>query len=184
MKIILGSKSPRRKEILAMAGYVFDIKISDVDENVEAKDIKEMSYKIAKKKCDSIANDYPHDLVICADTIVVIEGKVLGKPRDKEEARKMIQTLQGKTHEVYTSVVLKKEDQEENFTEITKVRIGKLTDEEIEAYINTTEPYDKAGGYAIQGIFGKYVESIEGDYYNVMGLPIYRLNKIIQEKFK
>ena len=177
--LILGSKSPRRQEIMKMCGYDFKVVVSDVDENVEASSITDMSLKIAKKKCDAIYKDYQNDTVITADTIVVIDGIVLGKPNDKDEARYMIKKISGNMHEVYTSVVVKNKEKEIEFLESTKVYVSKLSDEEIEAYINTKEPYDKAGAYAIQGYFAKYIEKIEGDYYNVMGLPIHKLSEIL-----
>ena len=181
MKIILASKSPRRKEILEMAGYSFEVKVSNADENVIADDIKEMSLMISKRKCDAVYNENQDAIIISADTIVVINNKVLEKPKSIDNCREMINMIQDNVHEVYTSVVVKSKDKEVSFLETTKVYVGKMTKEEIEEYINTTEPYDKAGGYAIQGIFGKYIEKIEGDYYNVMGLPIYRLNKVLKE---
>ncbi|HEY8395517.1 MAG TPA: Maf family protein, partial [Bacilli bacterium] len=124
---------------------------------------------------------------ICADTIVVSGQKVLGKPQDINEARQMMETLSGKEHYVITGVFLHYKDYQKVFAEKTEVLIDKLTPEEIEAYINTSEPYDKAGGYGIQGIFGKHVRAIKGDYYNVMGLPInhlYREIKIIESKYQ
>lgn len=181
MKIILASKSPRRKEILASAGYEFDVKVSNADENVSANSITEMSLMISKRKCDAVFEENKDCVVISADTIVVINDKVLEKPKSIDNCREMIKTLQDNVHEVYTSVIVKSVDKEVSFLEKTKVFVGKMTDEEIEEYINTSEPYDKAGGYAIQGIFGKYIKKIEGDYYNVMGLPIYKLNKVLKE---
>ena len=181
MKIILGSKSPRRKEIMEMAGYQFDVVVSNADENVSANSIEDMSLAIAQKKCDAISKLYPNDLIITADTIVVIDGKVLEKPKDKEDARRMIHLIQGRMHFVYTSVCVKYKDKEKNFIEKTKVYVGEMTDQEIKEYINIQEPYDKAGAYAIQGVFGKYISKIDGDYYNVMGLPIYKLNKVIKD---
>lgn len=179
--LILGSKSPRRQEILTMAGYKFKVVVSDVNEEVVATSITDMSLKIAKKKCDAIFKDYPNDIVVTADTIVVIDGKVLGKPKDKDDARYMINMIQGKCHEVYTSVVVKTKTEEEEFLEKTKVYVRKMTEDEIEEYINMVEPYDKAGAYAIQGYFAKYIEKIAGDYYNVMGLPISRLSNILDK---
>jgi len=181
MRIILGSKSPRRKEILTNAGYKFEVVVSDVDENVSEEDIKKRVKLIAKKKGEAIFQFYQDDLVISADTIVIINDIALGKPRNKKEAYDMIKLLQGKMHQVYTAVWVKTKNKEVDFLTSTKVFITKMTDEEIDAYINTTEPYDKAGGYAIQGIFAKYIDSIDGDYYNVMGLPICKLNQVLKE---
>lgn len=180
MKIILASKSPRRKEILEMAGYEFEVKVSNADENIKADTITEMSLLISKRKCDAVFSENQDSIIISADTIVVIDNKVLEKPKSKDNCREMIKMIQNNVHEVYTSVVVKSKEKEVSFLEKTKVYVGKMTDEEIEEYINTNEPYDKAGGYAIQGIFGKYIEKIEGDYYNVMGLPIYRINQVLK----
>lgn len=179
--IILGSKSPRRQEILKMAGYDFKVVVSDIDENVDADNITDMSLKIAKKKCEAIYKDYKDDIIICADTIVVLDNIVLGKPKDKDDARYMINMIQGRSHEVYTSVIVRYKDFEKEFLETTKVYVRSLSKDEIEAYINMKEPYDKAGAYAIQGYFGKYIEKIDGDYYNVMGLPICNLSKILDK---
>ena len=179
--IILGSKSPRRQEILKMAGYDFKVVVSDIDENVDADNITDMSLKIAKKKCEAIYKDYKDDIIICADTIVVLDNIVLGKPKDKDDARYMINMIQGRCHEVYTSVIVRNKDFEKEFLETTKVYVRSLSKDEVEEYINMKEPYDKAGAYAIQGFFGKYIEKIDGDYYNVMGLPICNLSKILDE---
>ena len=181
MKLILASKSPRRKEILEMAGYSFDVKVSNVDENVDANSISEMSLKISKKKCDAVFLENKDSVVISADTIVVINDRVLEKPKSKDDCREMINLIQNNVHDVYTSVVVKSKDKEIQFLETTKVYVCAMSEQEIEDYINTTEPYDKAGGYAIQGVFGKYIEKIDGDYYNVMGLPICKLNKVLKE---
>lgn len=181
MKLILASKSPRRKEILEMAGYDFLIKVSDVDENVDASSITEMSLKIAKKKCDAVFNECCEDTIISADTIVVIDDKVLGKPKNKQDAYDMIKLIQDNVHEVYTSVCVKNKYEEYSFLEKTKVYVGKMNDDEINEYINMKEPYDKAGAYAIQGFFAKYIEKIDGDYYNVMGLPIHNLSKVLDK---
>lgn len=184
MKIILGSKSPRRKELLNLLGYDFQIVVSDVDEKVAYSSFKDMVLKIALKKAEAIASNYLDYLIISADTIVVCGDEVLGKPKDRDDCRRMIKLLQGNTHFVYTAVVLMYQKETKYFVEETKVWVTKMSDEEIETYINTNEPYDKAGGYGIQGIFGKYIEKINGDYYNVMGLPICRLNKEINKLMK
>jgi septum formation protein len=181
MKIILGSKSPRRKELLELLGYEFVIKVSDVDETVQYTTYQEMVQKIAMKKAIAIHKDNINDLIISADTIVICNNQVLGKPKDINEARVMINLLKNKVHEVYTAVVCIHQETTINFLEVTKVWVTEITDEEIEEYIKTNEPYDKAGAYGIQGIFAKYIEKIDGDYYNVMGLPICRLNKELKK---
>ena len=180
LQIILGSKSPRRKELLSLLGYDFKVVVSDIDENVTYTTYKEMVLKIALKKAEAISANYHDHLIICADTIVVCDNEVLGKPKDKEDCRRMIKMLANKAHFVDTAVVLIYKGLTYHFIEETKVWVTKISDDEIEEYINTDEPYDKAGGYGIQGIFGKYIEKINGDYYNVMGLPICHLNKEIK----
>lgn len=170
--IILGSKSPRRKEILEKANIPFEIVTKDVDEHIDEKDPYLYCIKCARKKALAILNDYPDRIVLCADTIVVVDNQILGKPKDIIEARKMIRSISGRSHEVITSVFLGNASKNETFSETTKVVVEVLTDEEIEEYIKTDEPYDKAGAYAIQGLFKKYIKELDGDYYNVMGLPI------------
>lgn len=179
--IILGSKSPRRKEILEKFNIPFKIYLKDVVEDVSEKDPKEYAMKTALKKGLSISLDFPNETVLCADTIVTIDNKILGKPKDKNDAYKMIDSIQGKSHKVITGVYLGSLNNYELFCEETIVNIKKMTPEEILEYINTNEPYDKAGAYAIQGIFHKYVDQIEGSYYNVVGLPIERIIKKLGE---
>lgn len=183
MYLVLASKSPRRRELLTQAGFQFQINVSNVDETVEETNPVDKVLAIAKKKGLDIYNKYNDDeaVILSADTIVVINNDILGKPKDKEDARLMIKMLQNNVHHVYTAVFIKSKTDEEYFVEKTEVNVGAMTDEEIEEYINTKEPYDKAGGYGIQGIFSKYISSIIGDYYNVMGLPIYRVRKALEK---
>lgn len=181
MKIILGSQSPRRKELLELLGYEFTVISPNVDEVVEYSNYVEMVEKIAIKKANFINLNHKEELIICADTIVVCNDQCFGKPKTKEEAYKMIQRISGKAHSVYTAVACIYKDSLYSFVEETKCYVTQMSDEEINEYISTKEPYDKAGGYGIQGIFAKYIEKIDGDYYNVMGLPICRLNKLIKE---
>ena len=182
MKLILGSQSPRRKESLSNAGYNFEVRVSNVDENVISIFPEDKVKNIAKKKCDALfATSNEDEVILCADTIVVVDFNILEKPKDKDDARKMIETLQGRTHTVYTAVCIKSHENEESFIESTKVSVSPMSEQEIEDYINTDEPYDKAGGYAIQGIFSKYITKVQGDYYNVMGLPIAKVNQVLKK---
>lgn len=183
MYLVLASQSPRRRELLTQAGYHFQINVSNVDENVEENDPINKVMAIAKKKGLDVFSKYIDDqaVVLSADTIVVINDYILGKPKDKEDARLMLKMLQNNTHQVYTAVFIKSNDNEQLFYEKTEVCISEITDEEIEEYISTTEPYDKAGGYAIQGIFSKYISKINGDYYNVMGLPINKVREALKQ---
>lgn len=186
MKIILGSKSPRRKEILSMAGYDFDVIISDADEDVKennpVKKVEKIAYRKMSALYEKIKDNLDDKVILCADTIVVTSnGEVLEKPKDKDDARRMINIISGTYHYVYTAYVIKTKDKEIKGIEKTEVNVIKLTNEEIEEYINMKEPYDKAGAYAIQGFFGKYISHINGDYYNVMGLPICSICQKLKE---
>ncbi|MCR5792739.1 MAG: Maf family nucleotide pyrophosphatase [Lachnospiraceae bacterium] len=195
-RIILASASPRRKELLSQAGYRFDICVSEEEENpkssipnevveelavMKAKSVEKM---LEQQKSNKLNSDY---IIIGADTIVTLDGKILGKPADEEDAIRMLKSLSGRTHEVYTGVAfcLQKEGKKQtvHFHECTKVKILPMTREEIVAYVKTKDPLDKAGSYGIQGVFAPYVEGIVGDYYNVVGLPISRLVKEIKKEF-
>lgn len=179
--IILGSKSPRRKEILEMINVPFKVVSKDIKEDIKCLDYKKYPLLTAKKKGEAFNNEYLDDIIVTADTIVYIDNMILGKPKDKEEAYQMIKMISGKTHEVITGVYLRYHDMVDNFTVSTLVTVSNLSDEEIKEYVNTSEPYDKAGAYAIQGIFGKFISKIDGDYYNVMGLPINAIYEKIKE---
>jgi septum formation protein len=180
--IILASKSPRRKELLENIGIKPLIIVSDADENIDESNPEELVKKLShikaqavydKIKADNTIGLNEDDYILGADTIVYANGNVLGKPKDKDDARTMIKTLSGSVHSVYTGFTLI--DSEGNTVSKaveTKVYVYNMSDGEIEDYISTDEPYDKAGAYGIQGLFGKYVEKIEGDYNNVVGLPV------------
>ena len=183
IKIILASASPRRKELLEQIGVDFEIAVSDKETEIDCNDPVEACRKQAYNKAVDIVEksrlkysdkDFA---VISADTIVAIDTKILGKPKDKSEARKMLETISGRKHRVYTAVCVYNslKDSYESFVEDTPVEVARLSSEEIEDYLKRKEPYDKAGAYAIQGYFSRYIVGIEGDYYNVMGLPVGRL---------
>ena len=182
MNIILASKSPRRKELLENAGFNTIILPSDADENISEDNPMELVKKLSFLKAESVynkvkeKNDNSNSLVLGADTVVFADGKILGKPKGKAEAREMIKMLEGKVHSVFTgfTVFMKNGRSITDYSE-TKVFVYPMSSEDIEEYINTDEPYDKAGAYGIQGIFGKYVEKIEGDYQNVVGLPVSKI---------
>ena len=184
MYLVLASKSPRRREILMNAGYNIRISASNVDETVIETIPEEKVFAIAKKKGLDVYENFKNDsnaVILSADTIVVINNEILGKPKDKQHAREMISKLQGKIHSVYTAVFIKSNEFEDGFVEKTDVSVSPMTEDEIEKYINSKEPYDKAGGYAIQGIFSQYISSINGDYYNVMGLPINKVKQVLSK---
>ncbi|MDE6470385.1 MAG: Maf family protein [Eubacterium sp.] len=176
--IILASKSPRRKELLSLITGDFVIKTADVDETLP-KDImpdKAVEY-LSKIKAEPFNNG--SDTIIGADTVVAIDGIILGKPENRDDAFNMLKMLSGKYHSVFTGVTVIKPDNTITFSIETKVKFFDLTDEEINSYINTDEPYDKAGSYGIQGKGSLLVEKIDGDYFNVVGLPISTLNKYL-----
>ena len=178
-RMILASGSPRRKELLQMLEVPFEVLVSDTKEVITKNEPAEVTKELSYQKAMAVAGQVEEGIIIGADTVVSIDGKILGKPADKEEAREMIYKLQGKSHMVYTgvTVIAKSDDMvsASSFAEGTKVNVAPMTENEIEAYISTEEPYDKAGAYGIQGLFGKFIEGIEGDYFNVVGLPVHRL---------
>ena len=178
-RMILASGSPRRKELLQMLEVPFEVLVSDTEEIITKNEPAEVTKELSYQKAMAVAEQVEEGIIIGADTVVSIDGKILGKPADTEEAREMIYKLQGKSHMVYTGVtVIVKSDETvsaSSFAEGTKVNVAPMTEDEIEAYISTSEPYDKAGAYGIQGLFGKFIEGIEGDYFNVVGLPVHRL---------
>jgi len=176
--IILASKSPRRKELLSLITSDFEIKTADVDETLPDGITPEQAVEyLSKIKAQPFANHT--DTIIGADTVVAIDNKILGKPKDREDAFAMLRMLSGKVHSVFTGVTVIKPDREVTFSVRTSVKFFDLSDEEINSYLNTGEPYDKAGAYGIQGKGALLVESIEGDYFNVVGLPVSRLNQYL-----
>ena len=181
--IILGSQSPRRKELLEKMGLEFLIKINKVKEKFENfKNIKNAAKAMALLKSNSFEKLKKNDLLICADTLVSINKKILGKPKTIKEAESMLKMLSGKKHEVTTGVVIKSKTKQKIFCDTTSVVFRTLTDKEIKYYIKKHKPFDKAGSYAIQewiGIIG--IKKIEGSYFNVMGFPTERIyNELIK----
>lgn len=177
-KIILASASPRRKELLETAGAEFEIIVADVDETVpEGTKPEDAAVMTAEKKALAVAENHKDSIVIGADTIVVADGRILGKPADKADACRMLSVLSGVEHKVITGVCLACEDKKITFAQVSKVKFYDLTDEEINAYVETGEPMDKAGAYGIQGKGCVLVEKIEGDYFNIVGLPVARVMK-------
>ena len=183
-KIVLASGSPRRKELLARTGVDFSVVVSNGEEKTNLTDPAETVEKLSQDKAISVAarleNESEPCLIIGADTVVAFEGKILGKPSDEEDALDTLLKLQGKSHQVYTGVTLIEvctdgSLREKSFYEETNVHVCQMTKDEIASYVATGEPLDKAGAYGIQGTFSIYVSGIEGDYFNVVGLPISRL---------
>lgn len=186
MKIVLASGSPRRKELLDQIGAEYEVRPSQADETITGTEPAEIVKELALRKGQEAASYYGEDtIILSADTVVANEGKILGKPKDEEEAKEMIGRLQGKSHEVYTGVAIIIKAAEEkiiNFAVETKVKVASMSPEEIEQYVLTKEPMDKAGAYAIQGKFAPYIDGIEGDYYNVVGFPISRICKELKKE--
>ena len=178
-KVILASGSPRRRELMAGLGVNYEVRIlPDVDESYpETLQGADIPLYIAKEKADAyVAMMQPGELMITADTIVWLDGKVLGKPQDKEDALQMLRTMSGRTHEVFTGVCITTTDWQRSFTAQTEVRFATLSEDEIIYYVDNFKPMDKAGAYGVQewiGFIG--VENISGSYYNIMGLPVQKL---------
>ncbi len=179
MKLILASQSPRRRELLGLMGIPFDIRVADIDEAMDgAKSPFDEVARVSRQKALAVPRE-KDDVVVAADTIVVCDGKVLGKPRDEADAFRMLSMLSGGSHEVMTGLTVLQNDTVVTGTEVTKLTFRPLTDREIMAYIATGEPMDKAGAYGIQGGAALFASRLEGDYYNVMGLPVCRLAVIL-----
>jgi septum formation protein len=188
MKLILASSSPRRAEVLRNAGFVFQARAADVDETRLPHEAPEdYVRRVAQAKAQTIAQQAraagEHAIVIAADTTVLAEGQILGKPKHAEDARRMLRLFSGKTHQVLTAlcVINIPTDKESVHVEKTRVEFLKMSEEEIENYIRSGEPFDKAGAYGIQGIAGRFATRIEGCYFNVLGLPLSRLWTTLQE---
>ena len=175
-RIILASKSPRRRELMEMLKLPFEVIVSDIDEQIDydndlVKEIEKLSYQ----KADAVYKDHRDALVIGSDTIVKIGNDVLGKPKDHDEARRMLKELSDNTHEVVTGVTIICDDNVETFSSVAEVTFYPLSDEEIDEYIASNEPMDKSGAYAIQGDAARFIRSINGDFYAIVGLPIAEL---------
>ena len=180
MNLILASQSPRRRELLGLTGLDFTVRVADIDETMDAgKAPFEEVARVSRLKAQAVARK-PEDVVIAADTIVVCEGKVLGKPRNEEDAYRILSLLSGRHHEVMTGMTVLRGEEIITHTEVTKIHFRELLPTEIRAYIASGEPMDKAGAYGIQGGAALFADQMEGDYYNVMGLPVCRLAMILR----
>jgi len=186
-ELILASASPRRQELLRQIGLPFRTVVSNVDEAaIVSKDYStpaEFAKALAYAKAKDVAKQIAQGIVIGADTIVVLNGKILGKPENSAAAREMLLDLQGKTHEVITGLALIKRPSDQSIVECatTHVKFGAVSEQEIDAYLSTGEPFDKAGAYGIQGRAAVFIEGIEGCYSNVVGLPLFLLSKLLQQ---
>lgn len=177
--LILASGSPRRAEILTSTGWTFTKDVPDIDESeIFGEYPADYVQRLAKEKAEKIAADHPGEIVLGADTTVVINGRIIGKPRDLAEAREMLQTLSGAWHDVLTGVAVVNSGKTHTGLQSTRVKFVKMNKEEIEFLVEKGDPLDKAGAYAVQAQAALFIEGIEGDYWNVVGLPVglvYRL---------
>jgi len=180
MQLILASASPRRKELLGLFHIPFTIRVADIDETMDnSKTPFDEVARVSRLKALAVERQ-AEDIVIAADTIVVCEDKVLGKPGTEAEAVEMLQLLSGRDHQVMTGCTVLRGDRAETFTEVTDLHFRSLSQREIERYVASGEPMDKAGSYGIQGGAALFCERMAGDYYNVMGLPVCRLGQVLQ----
>lgn len=183
-KIILASSSPRRAELLKQAGLKFNVMVSEVDET-PPPDLAphELVEFLALRKANAVAAGLDNGIVIGADTVVVQDGRILGKPSGPQEAVEMLRLLQGRGHEVYTGIALVKVDPRATLVahEMTRVFFNSMTEEEIRRYVATGEPLDKAGAYGIQGLAAVFIDRLEGCYTNVVGLPLARMAKMFKQ---
>ena len=178
--LVLASASPRRQELLRNAGIAFEVQPAHVPEDpLPEESAKECAERLAREKSLAVARWRPNDAVLGADTVVVIGNQILGKPVDAADAIRMLRLLSGRTHRVITGVCLVVDGQCSVASETTSVTMSEISEKEIAGYVATGEPMDKAGAYAIQGIGGRYVTQIEGCYFNVVGLPLARLCKLL-----
>lgn len=188
-KIILASGSPRRKMLMEWAEFSFDVLVSDADESFDPEESPaNIAISIAEKKIQAVLElkqiDLTNSIIVAADTIVVLEGEIIGKPADRADALGILKRLSGKKHQVITAVCVQDDQKKTVFHDTTHVSFHALSEEQIIHYVDHYQPYDKAGAYAIQewiGVIG--IQSIEGDFYNVMGLPVSRLVHTLKESF-
>ena len=181
MSIILASQSPRRRELMGLFRVPFEIQVADIDETMDPqKSAFDEVARVSRRKALAISRK-PEDLVIAADTIVVCEGRILGKPRDEEDAVSMLRLLSGRDHQVMTGMTVLRDEQILSHTEVTDIHFRSLSDAEIRSYVATGEPMDKAGSYGIQGGAALFCEKMSGDYYNVVGLPVCKLGMMLKE---
>lgn len=181
MQLILASASPRRKELLGLFHIPFEIRVADIDETMDhTKPPFDEVARVSRLKALAVERQ-ADDIVIAADTIVVCEDKVLGKPKTEAEAAEMLSLLSGRDHQVMTGCTVLRGDRSETFTEVTDLHFRALSQTEIENYVASGEPMDKAGSYGIQGGAALFCQRMAGDYYNVMGLPVCRLSQVLKK---
>ena len=183
MAIILASQSPRRRELMEKLNIPFTVRVADIDETPDPSlTVREDLARLSRRKAEAVPRQ-PEDIVIAADTMVVLDGQELGKPKDRAEAEKMLTRLSGKTHQVMTGLTVLRGSKQVTHVEVTEVTFRPLSPAEIRAYVDSGDCDDKAGAYGIQSGGALFVEKICGDYYNVVGLPVCRLACILKEDF-
>lgn len=184
-QIILASASPRRAQILSQIGFHFKTVPSAVEEIVTNHDPVKVAKELALKKATEIAESYPDQIVIGADTVVFIDHKILGKPASEEDAQEMLRLLSGKTHVVYTAFAIVHKQKQKKVVDIesTEVTFRIIAEEDIARYVSSGDPMDKAGAYGIQDQSAVFIKSIHGDFYNVVGLPVSKIYACLQEQF-
>ena len=181
-RIVLASQSPRRRELLSLVGIPHEVRPADIDETLHPGETPEgHSERLAREKAQAVARQASDAIVIGSDTIVVVDGDILGKPRDTDEARRMLTRLSGRGHTVFTAVAVARGHRLATGVERVAVRFRALAPWEIDAYVDTGEPMDKAGAYGIQGFGATIVERVEGDYFAVMGLPLVHLVRLLAQ---
>jgi len=181
--LVLASSSPRRQELLRSAGISFEVQPAEIPENaLPGESAKDCAERLAREKALAVARQRPHDLVLGADTVVVVDGQLLGKPTDAADAARMLRMLSGREHQVITGVCLVVSGQSSVASETTLVTVNELTDQDIADYVASGEPMDKAGAYAIQGPASRWIPRIEGDYSNVVGLPVALVLRMLRER--
>lgn len=181
MKLILASQSPRRRELMGLFHVPFEVRAADIDEAMDPeKTAFDEVARVSRLKAEAIPRE-PEDVVIAADTIVVCQGKILGKPHDEAEAAAMLRLLSGRDHQVMTGMTVLRGSRALSHTEVTDIHFRELSDGEIRAYVESGEPMDKAGAYGIQGGAALFCEKMSGDYYNVVGLPVCKLGIMLKE---
>ena len=183
MKILLASKSPRRKELLESLGYTFDVISIDCDESFPSDlPVDEIAGYLSEKKSNAFRTLQNGEVLITADTIVALENEILGKPKDADDAKEMLKKLSGKTHQVYTGITIKTSENQITETDVADVSFSELSDSEIEYYIKNFKPFDKAGSYGIQEWLGmSKITEIKGSFYTIMGLPTHLIYEILKK---
>jgi septum formation protein len=180
--LVLASASPRRQELLRNAGITFEVQPAHIPEDpLPGEAAKDCAERLAREKAFAVARQRPHDKVLGADTVVVVDGQLLGKPSDAADAARMLRVLSGREHQVITGICLVVNGQPSMASEATLVSVNEITDQDIADYVASGEPMDKAGAYAIQGMASRWIPRIEGDYSNVVGLPVARVWRMLQQ---